>query len=62
MSLVSGHPSTSRLPARPFPAERFAGWTMVTAEDVNVQEWIVGLGTDSTGQSRGYVLVPQSEY
>jgi hypothetical protein len=38
-----------------------AGWTLVTAEDVNGQEWIVGLGTDGS-QSRGYVLVPQSEY
>ena len=39
-----------------------SGWTLVTAEDVNSNEWIVGLGTDSAGQSRGYVLVPQSEY
>jgi hypothetical protein len=37
-----------------------AGWTLVTAEDVNGQEWIVGLGTDGS-QSRGYVLVPQTE-
>ena len=35
------------------------GWTLVTAGDVNGQEWIVGLGTDSAGQNRGYVLVPQ---
>jgi hypothetical protein len=32
-----------------------SGWTLVTAEDVNSNEWIVGLGTDSSGQSRGYV-------
>jgi hypothetical protein len=36
-----------------------SGWTLVTAEDVNSNEWIVGLGTDSAGQSRGWVLVPQ---
>ncbi len=36
-----------------------AGWTLITAEDVNGQEWIVGLATDGAGQSRGYVLVPQ---
>lgn len=36
-----------------------AGWTLITGEDVNGQEWIVGLATDSSGQSRGYVLVPQ---
>jgi hypothetical protein len=62
MSLASGHPLTRLLPARPFPAGRLGGWTLVTAEDVNSNEWIVGLGTDSAGQNRGYVLVPQSEY
>lgn len=36
-----------------------AGWTLITGEDVNGQEWIVGLATDSSGQSRGYVLVLQ---
>jgi hypothetical protein len=36
-----------------------SGWTLLTAEDVNSNEWIVGLATDSPGQSRGYVLVPQ---
>ena len=60
MSLASGHPLTRLLPARPFPAGRLGGWTLVTAEDVNGQEWIVGLGTDGS-QSRGYVLVPQTE-
>ncbi len=35
------------------------GGTLITAEDVNGQEWIVGLATDGAGQSRGYVLVPQ---
>ncbi len=36
------------------------GWTLVTGEDVNSGEWIVGLGTDGSGQNRGYVLAPQT--
>jgi hypothetical protein len=36
------------------------GWTLVTGEDANSGEWIVGLGTDSSGQNRGFVLAPQT--
>jgi hypothetical protein len=57
----AGQPSTpTGLSQRgPFRGSGSAGGTLVTAEDVNSNEWIVGLGTDSSGQSRGYVLVPQ---
>ena len=59
----AGQPSTSTGLSRrgPFRRSGPTGWTLVTAEDVNSNEWIVGLGTDSAGQSRGYVLVPQTE-
>ena len=36
-----------------------AGWTLLSAEDLNGWDWIVGLATDASGYSRGYVLVPQ---
>jgi len=63
-TLNTGQPSASTglAPRGSFRWFGPSGWTLVTAADVNSNEWIVGLGTDSSGQSRGYGLVPQSEY